>query len=293
MRPLIICLLALLSPLTAHAAEFADIELADGRRYLGAAPEGIANPPLIIALHGGGGSPEQFSRDSGLAPAALRAGFAIVFPSGTSRRAIGPKVWNAGYCCGYAPAAGIDDQAFLTLVIKDAKHRYHADPGRIYITGMSNGAILAETYAATHPGSIRAVASVAGTMEVAHVRVRGAVPLLHIHGSADDHVPFAGGKGAKSYVQTDFASVEDDLAAFRMAIGKPLTAVSDVIDPANDGMRTERIRWQTADGHDQVVLLKVVGGGHHWPGGRRSDRRGATRDIDATREIIDFFRAQP
>lgn len=293
MRPLIICLLALLSPLTAHAAEFADIELADGRSYLGAAPEGIANPPLIIALHGGGGSPEQFSRDSGLAPAALRAGFAIVFPSGTSRRAIGPKVWNAGYCCGYAPAAGIDDQAFLTLVIKDAMHRYHADPSRIYITGMSNGAILAETYAATHPGSIRAVASVAGTMDVAHVRVRGAVPLLHIHGTADDHVPFAGGKGAKSYVQTDFASVEDDLAAFRMAIGKPLTAVSDVIDPADDGMRTERIRWQTADGHDQVVLLKVVGGGHHWPGGRRSDRRGATRDIDATREIIDFFRVQP
>ncbi|MFZ1662212.1 MAG: PHB depolymerase family esterase, partial [Paracoccaceae bacterium] len=145
MRPLIFCLLVLLSPLTVRASDLANVDLADGRRYLGAAPEGIANPPLVIALHGGGGSPEQFSRDSGLAPAALDAGFAIVFPSGTSRRAVGPKVWNAGYCCGYAPAAGIDDQAFLTLVIKDAIRRYHVDPSRIYITGMSNGAILAET----------------------------------------------------------------------------------------------------------------------------------------------------
>ena len=292
MRPLIFCLLVLLSPLPARAADLANVDLADGRRYLGAAPEGIANPPLIIALHGGGGSPEQFSRDSGLAPAALDAGFAIVFPSGTSRRAVGPKVWNAGYCCGYAPAAGIDDQAFLALVIKDAIRRYHVDPSRIYITGMSNGAILAETFAATHPAQIRAVAAVAGTMDVAHVRVRGPVPLLHIHGTADDHVPYDGGTGAKSYVQTDFASVADDLAAFRNAVGKPLTAVTDVINPVNDDMQTERTRWQTPDGHDQVVLLKVVGGGHHWPGGRRSVRRGATRDVDATREVIAFFLAQ-
>jgi len=292
MRALILCLLIVLSPLGARAADLANVDLADGRRYLGAAPDGIANPPLIIALHGGGGSPEQFSRDSGLAPAALEAGFAIVFPSGTSRRSVGPKVWNAGYCCGYAPAAGIDDQAFLTRVIEDAIRRYHADPRRIYITGMSNGAILAETFAAAHPATIRAVAAVAGTMDVAHVRVRGPVPLLHIHGTADDHVPFAGGTGEKSYVQTDFASVADDLAAFRKAAGQPLTAVTDVINPAADGMRTERTRWQTAGGHDQVVLLKVMGGGHHWPGGRRSDRRGATRDIDATQEIIAFFRAQ-
>jgi poly(3-hydroxybutyrate) depolymerase len=36
----------------------------------------------------------------------------------------------------------------------------------------------------------------------------------------------------------------------------------------------------------------VVGGGHAWPGGIRAARKRATRDIDATREVLAFFDAQ-
>ena len=49
---------------------------------LPAQPEGA---PLILALHGGGGSPDSFAKASGLARAATRAGFAVAFPAVVGR----------------------------------------------------------------------------------------------------------------------------------------------------------------------------------------------------------------
>jgi polyhydroxybutyrate depolymerase len=292
MRRIILLLLPLLLPALAGAQALDEVSLPGGRGYLAAAPQGIAHPPLILALHGGGGSPAQFARDSGLTQAALAAGYAIVFPEGSARRSVGPRVWNAGYCCGHARAVGIDDMGFLDAVIADAVRRLGADSGRLFMTGMSNGGIMAETYAAGRPGRLRAIASVAGSMDVGRVAVQGGVAMMQIHGTRDENVPYAGGVGKKSFVQTDFASVDQVIAAFRRTAGRPLTSVRDVIDPARDGMRVERTRWVTTQGRVQIQLLTVVGGGHHWPGGRRSERRGATGDIDATTEVLAFFAGQ-
>jgi polyhydroxybutyrate depolymerase len=41
---------------------------------------------LILALHGGGGDPDQFASASGLGPAASRRDYAVAFPAGTGRR---------------------------------------------------------------------------------------------------------------------------------------------------------------------------------------------------------------
>ena len=63
---------------------------------------------LILALHGGGGDPDQFANASGLARAAMRQGFAVAFPAGSGRRGERLLTWNGGYCCGYAARQGID-----------------------------------------------------------------------------------------------------------------------------------------------------------------------------------------
>lgn len=290
MRPFFLVLCLILTPLTLRAAALDEVTLPDGRTYLGAAPPGAAHPPLIVALHGGGGNGAQFARQTGLAQAALSAGFAVVFPEGSSRRGRGPQVWNALYCCGYAAAAGVDDVAFLDRVIADAAHRYGVDPARVYVTGMSNGAMMAETYGALRPKMVRAVAAVSGTMDVRQVRPKGAVALLHIHGTADENVPYDGGRGGASRTQTEFSSVSADMKVWRAAQGRALTESADVIDRADDGMKVERARW-SAGGQVRVELLTVVGGGHNWPGGRRSGKAGETADIDATREVIAFFRS--
>lgn len=289
MLRLVVLLILSLLALPAAAQSLREVRLEEDRFYLVATPPGVARPPLILALHGGGGDPRQFARDSGLTPRALAAGFAVAFPAGTARRG-GDRllVWNAGYCCGHAPAAGVDDVAFLARVADDAAARFGVDARRVFLTGMSNGAMMAQSFAASRPARTAAVVSVAGTPDLARFPVGGRVAILHIHGTDDRHVPYGGGVGDKSVARADFTSVAATMAAFRAPWGR-LSARETVIDPAADGMRTRLTEWRGPGGAVRVALMTVEGGGHHWPGGRRSDRRGATRDIDASAEALRFF----
>jgi polyhydroxybutyrate depolymerase len=265
-------------------AELREVTLDDGRSYLFDAPAGVADPPLILALHGGGGSPSQFARSSGLAPAALRAGFAIAFPAGTARRGGPLLVWNGLYCCGHAPGSGVDDLGFLDRVVADAAVRF-GTRGPVFVTGMSNGAILAQTFAATRADRVAALASVAGTMDVTRVRVAGPVRVLHIHGTADAQVPFAGGRGSEGYTDTAFTPVLDSLAAFAAPHGR-LTRSSREEDPTRDGRSLRITEWSKA-GEVRITLIAVQGGPHEWPGSLRARR--STRDVDATDAVIRFF----
>jgi polyhydroxybutyrate depolymerase len=256
---------------------------------LPAKPEGA---PLILALHGGGGDPDQFATSSGLARAATRAGFAVAFPAGSGRRGERLLTWNGGYCCGYAARQGVDDIGFLKQVITDAATRFGVDGAGVYLTGMSNGSIMVETFAARNPGLVRAVAGVSGTMDTSHSRVKGPVPALIIHGTADSMVPYAGGQGDTSLTRTDFASVASVVRAFLAPWGN-VTETSQQIDRKDDGTSATITDYQTG-GTTVLRLITIEGGAHHWPGGRKARlSEGKTQEIDANTEILRFFAANP
>ena len=162
-------------------AEMQEVRLGD-RGYLIDLPATPNAAPMILALHGGGGNPAQFARASNLGGAATARGYAVVFPAGTSRRGKDRLLtWNAGYCCGYAAQAGVDDDAFLKAVIADASARFGLDGQRVFLTGMSNGAIMAETFASRNPGRVAAVAGVSGAVDeqILGHRPRRAQPWRH------------------------------------------------------------------------------------------------------------------
>lgn len=58
--------------------------------------------PLVLALHGGGGSMDVMARDRlyGLVSQSEASGWIVVFPNGYSRLAGKLATWNAGLCCG-------------------------------------------------------------------------------------------------------------------------------------------------------------------------------------------------
>jgi polyhydroxybutyrate depolymerase len=265
-----------------------------GDRYyeilLPAMPSGA---PLILALHGGGGNPDQFATASGFGRAATRAGYAVAFPAGSGRRGDALLTWNGGYCCGYGARKRIDDLGFLDLVIADAAKRFDVDGDKVYLTGMSNGSIMSETFAARNPDQVRAVAGVSGTMDTATTLVAGKVPALIIHGTADEMVPYAGGKGDRSLTRTDFASVASVVDAFLGPWGDGLTKASTTIDRREDGTSVEVTDY--AQGGSVVLrLMTVEGGAHHWPGGIKARlSEGKTREIDANTEILRFFALYP
>lgn len=250
-------------------------------------PDRAQGAPILLALHGGGGNPDQFARASGLTAPANAAGYAVIYPAGTGR--FGLLTWNGGYCCGLAQKRGVDDLHFLDQVVADAEARFGANAGRVYLTGMSNGAILAESYAATRPDRVAAVAAVSGTLDLARFPPLGPVPLLILHGMADDHVPYEGGNGSNAWSDADFTAVSQVVTAFLARQPPGLAQDSAVIDPVPDGTRVDETTWTRA-GRPVLRLLAVEGGGHVWPGGARARRQsGATEDISATTEILRFF----
>lgn len=278
----------LLCPFAALAGPARNEVALGSRCYLVELPEKPKGAPVLIVLHGGGGNAAQIARDAGIGALATGQGYAVVYPQGSARR-LGLATWNAGICCGYAVQQKIDDIAFLDAVVADVADRFATDPQAVFLTGMSNGSMMAERYAAMRPDIVRAVAGVAGTMDKAAFPVRGPVPLLVIHGTDDRHVPFAGGVGPDSLAAVDFTSVNDVIGAFAKAQGQPLTTTKSVLDPTADGMRVMRTDWVTSGGTVRIRLLAIKGGGHAWPGGKRAARKGGTRDMDATNEILKFF----
>ncbi|MCX7288227.1 MAG: hypothetical protein NTW20_11915 [Rhodobacterales bacterium] len=277
--PLLLCAL----PALAETVELGD------RYYRIDLPARPAGAPLVLVLHGGGGDPDQIALVSGISRAATRQGYAVIFPAGTGNRLL---TWNAGYCCGPAARRGVDDLGFLASVIADAQGRFDLGP-RVYITGMSNGAMMAATFAARNPGAVRALAAVSGTMDTSRTRVAGQVPALILHGTADPMVPYEGGRGDTSLTRTRFASVASVVQAFLAPWGGGLTQTTRKIDRKDD--KTSVTITDHAKGARVVLrLITIEGGGHNWPGGRKPRKDMAmTHEIDANTEILKFFALHP
>jgi polyhydroxybutyrate depolymerase len=287
---LLSCLLSLAFPLAAETVRLGD------RSYEIVLPASPRGAPLILALHGGGGDPDQFAKSSGFGRAAVAAGYAVAFPAGTGRRGDRILTWNAGYCCGPALRNQSDDLGFLMRVIRDAQDRFGLGD-RVYMTGMSNGSMMAQSFAARNPGLLRAVAGVSGTMDTSRIRLGGPVPALILHGTADAMVPYGGGKGDSSLTRTSFASVASVAQAFLAPWGQGLTMTEQRIDRRDDGTAAIVADYRKGD---KVVLrlITIEGGGHNWPGGRKARRVPAntgamTEEIDANTEILRFFALHP
>jgi polyhydroxybutyrate depolymerase len=284
MRVFALFLTLLLSqPLAAETVHLKD------RYYQIQLPMNASGAPLILMLHGGGGNPDRTARVTGFTALALRKGYAVAYPAGTGRKLLS---WNAGYCCASASRNRIDDDAFLASVIADAQGRYGLGDS-VYVTGMSNGSMMAQTFAARNPGLVRAVAGVSGTMDTGRVRVVAPVPALILHGTADTMVPYEGGRGDTSLTRTNFASVDSVVQAFLAPWGPGLTQASRKIDRKDDGTSVS-VTDYTRRGQVVLRLMKIEGGGHNWPGGLkpRSDME-MTKEIDANTEILSFFAGNP
>lgn len=253
------------------------------------APEPLR--PLLIAFHGGGSNARDMADRTGLRRTADAHGFVVAFPEGSGRLAR-MRTWNAGECCAYAVARGIDDVAFTVAVIDALVARHAVDPRRVYLTGMSNGAMMAYRVALERPEIVAAIAPVAGAMALDPDRVRVPVPVLHVHGSDDRHAPFEGGVGPASLEGGVRRSVPDTLAAWVRAHGaSPAAVVTSLPDVADDGLRVERWAYGTRVDPEVVVLVLVVGGGHTWPGSTARERwlGPSTLDVDANELMWAFF----
>ncbi|WP_207515088.1 extracellular catalytic domain type 1 short-chain-length polyhydroxyalkanoate depolymerase [Longitalea luteola] len=245
---------------------FYDTLRTDGytRRYLVNLPPDYNNNqhfPLVIALHGTGGSALQMEHDYGLTAKSNKAGFIVVYPEGVRGDGrLGIRTWNAGRCCDYAMEQQVDDVLFIRQLIEKLTGDLKINPKRIYATGMSNGAMLTYRLGCELSHQLAAIAPVSGTLMTTEpcAPVRQ-VPVLHIHSALDDKVPFNGGYGLANYY---FTPVDSALRVWAGINGCDA-------DPQQITEASLYTRWQYNGCMNGAMVQWYItkDGGHSWPGG--------------------------
>jgi polyhydroxybutyrate depolymerase len=249
--------------------------------------------PLVVVLHGGGGSGRQMERFLELDALAEKEGFLVAYPSGLDNG------WNDGRETDkvQSQADHVDDGAFIAAMLDEIARQHAVDAKRIYATGISNGGFFAHYLANRFPDRFAAIAPVVGGIAplVAADFGKGAVAVLIIQGTEDPLVPYGGGDVAR-----DRGKLIDTVAAARLWAKRNgcVTESGDADEPDvdhDDGCKVRRRVW--LGGEAPVVLRSVVGGGHTWPGGSqyfpKSVIGAVCRDFDATKDIWEFFKANP
>jgi polyhydroxybutyrate depolymerase len=187
----------------------------------------------------------------------------VVYPNAVAAQ------WNDGRPVASALTMEVDDVAFIRSLIGSLVDSGLSDPRRIYVTGFSNGGMMALRLICEAPELIAAAAVIAATFPAelaAGCKPPRPTPVLVMNGRADPIVPYAGGAlafGGGKVLSTD-ETVGLLRALNRCTDGANVGAVPD-IDP-DDGSRVIVTRWTNCALAAPVVLYRIEGGGHRIPG---------------------------
>ena len=223
-----------------------------------------ATVPVVLALHGATMNGPMMAWFTDLNHKADDAGFIAVYPNGTGKRS--SLFWNGGKCCGSAVKENVDDVGFIDALLDDLMRSYPVDARRVYVTGMSNGGIMAYRLGAELSHRIAAIAPVAGSMGTEIISLHRPVSVLHFHGTKDEFLPFEGGKGPKSVTGTHFLSVDQSIGVWVKANGCDEPPRVELLSKSGDEMTVTRKTYGPGRDGAEVVLVAIEGGGHTWPG---------------------------
>lgn len=249
--------------------------------------------PLVIALHGGVGSGEQFARNSGFDELAEREQVIIVYPDGTGfAGSEALRTWNAGGCCGPAMKNNVDDVGFVRQLIETIESDYAIDAHRVYAAGHSNGGMLAYRLACELSDKIVGIGVQSATLMAGPCDPVKPVSVIDIQGSADKNVPIGGGKG-EGLSGAAYVAPINAVKILAKADGCPADPVTET-DPVNPDVTAQT--WQPCLDRSAVDYVTVDGASHAWMG--RSGGAPALTgepylDFDSTAAIWEFLKAHP
>lgn len=157
--------------------------------------------PLLVVLHGYGANgfvQSAFFGVTGL-PAADQA--LLIAPEGTTDNT-GKQFWNADPACCDFGGLNPDDVGYIGGLIDDISAEWPVDKDQVFLLGHSNGAYMAYRMACERADAIAAIVGLAGNAAsvASTCNPERPVSVAHLHGTADDIVPFTGPVGAEGSV---------------------------------------------------------------------------------------------
>jgi polyhydroxybutyrate depolymerase len=158
---------------------------------------------------------------------------------------------------------------------------------------------MAYRLAAEAAHRIAAVAGVAGAMTLPRFAPAAAVPVMHIHSVDDQRALYDGGLGpAFPFTDTRVLHEPVDVSLEKWIAHNGCPARPEIVGPvsgrpdAADAAHTAtRYTYRPCRDGTQVVLWKLTGAGHVWPGGVQDYRLlgPGTTVINANDEMWRFF----
>lgn len=292
------------TPLKAGDNEFTIIVSGAMRHYIVYVPPNYvdnASLPVVIMLHGAGGSANEALSMGQWREKADKEGFFAValdgtplFPRLPQNFLTNPQLWNDGSGRGAPSTSKADDIGFVSTVIDNLISQAGADQKRIYVTGFSNGASMTWRVGAELATKVAAIAPVSGHLWLQAPKLDYAVSVLFIAGTADPLNPINGGPALDPWLRTN--TVKPPMSDSLTAWTKALNCVGDpelILDQAG----VQETAYQACDGNAKAVYYVIEGMGHNWPGGINtlpvSLVGPRSNKINATDVIWKFFQDHP
>jgi polyhydroxybutyrate depolymerase len=269
-------------PLLAPKADYTFSFRFDGmtRDYrLHVPPAAATGRPLPLVLNLAGATQNDWLEEitSDMDPNADQNGYLVAYPDGTRiAKVLTPDPvakqaqygFNAGMCCGLPVTRHINDVGFLLKVISDVAARTRVDLRRVYVTGISNGGMMAYAMAAEASGHVAAIASVSGQVELPTIHPSRPVPTLEFHSIDDPIAKWAGVPNADPRLRL---SVMEGIDQWVKADGcsptphgaKPIVGAAGSISA---GQTATLVTYTGCRAGTEVELWRFTGSGHVWPG---------------------------
>ncbi len=273
-------------------------------RHVPPAHDGSTPVPVVVDLHGYSEGAEVHAVVSQLGPYGDDQGFVTLTPHGQGEGPV--PLWDT--------APGGPDQAFLEGMLDDVEASLCVDTARVFVTGLSNGAMMTSMLACELADRLAAAAPVAGVTKVADCDADRPVPVVAFHGTDDGFLAYEGGLGPQvaSLPSPDGRGTLGDAAAqANGSVGPTGPSVPDVMADWAERNGCDNAAPDEEAVADDVTLLtfpcpagaeaelyRVDGGGHSWPGSEfLADAEAVvgptTMSISADEIMWDFFEQHP
>jgi polyhydroxybutyrate depolymerase len=238
---------------------------------------------LLFILHGSGGSgPQMMQRVNSFAGKSDQEKVIVVFPSGYK------KFWNE--CRKMSPAEAnlnnVNEQKFFQSMISYFHKKYKTDNKKVFAIGTSGGGHMVYKLGLTMPSAFRAMTALIANLPTEEnldcSEMKIPINLMIVNGTEDKTNPYNGGEvilasGNFGAVRSTDRTVAywSELAGYQ---NTPTMKKLPDTNP-NDGKTIEEYRFTGKA--KEVVLLKVIGGKHDYPG-----------DIDVHWYAWEFFKSK-
>lgn len=220
-------------------------------------PNGLApiEPvPLVIALHGLGDNMNNFS-NVGFSQIGDTANFITVYPQASTLQFIG-----SGWRIGTPVDGNASDVVFLSAMLDTLMSTYMIDTQRVYATGFSMGGFMSHILGCQLSDRIAAIAPHSGTISPTNASTCTGrkVPAMHIHGTSDGTIEYAGGTFFSVY---NYNGAE---ATIQMWANRDSCTGSVDSTRITGNYNIDKFNYTDCKDSTEVVLYRVLGMDHTW-----------------------------